>query len=117
VPREPTLHDFGQLIAIVLPGFTALWATTYVSDALRPWFGLSPPAEPTLGGFLLLGLASIAAGVTVSTLRWLVIDPIHHRTGVQPPRLGLLAAGQARGGVPARGGTTTTAGINATAGW
>ncbi|NLF71675.1 MAG: hypothetical protein GX575_21810 [Candidatus Anammoximicrobium sp.] len=30
-------------------------------------------------------LASVAAGVTVSTVRWLVIDKIHHWTGIRQP--------------------------------
>ena len=30
-------------------------------------------------------LASVAAGVTVSTVRWLVIDTIHHWTGLPQP--------------------------------
>jgi hypothetical protein len=31
-------------------------------------------------------MAAIAAGLTVSTVRWLLIDHLHHRTGLRPPR-------------------------------
>jgi hypothetical protein len=85
VTRESSVYDFGLLIAYVLPGFTALWGTTYVWPLFRPWFGLMPSQEPTLGGFLFLTLASVGAGLTVSTVRWLVIDTLHHRTGIAPP--------------------------------
>jgi hypothetical protein len=30
-------------------------------------------------------LASIAVGLTLSTVRWLLLDSIHHRTGLLPP--------------------------------
>ena len=31
-------------------------------------------------------VASLAAGVTVSAIRWAVFNTLHHRTGVAPPR-------------------------------
>jgi hypothetical protein len=85
VAKEASINDFGLLIAYVLPGFTALWGGTYLSGALRPWFGLTPADAPTVGGFLYLTIASVAAGLTVSTVRWLLIDTLHHRTGLPPP--------------------------------
>jgi len=30
-------------------------------------------------------LASVAAGLSVSAVRWLVLDTVHHRTGVRQP--------------------------------
>lgn len=55
--------------------------------AVRAWFGASPENAPSLGGFLYLTIAAIAAGVTVSTLRWAVLDSLHHATGIKPPAL------------------------------
>jgi hypothetical protein len=98
VYREPSVNDFGLLIAYVLPGFTALWGTTYVWDTFRPWYGLQQPNEPTLGGFLFLGLASVGAGLTVSTLRWLLVDALHHRTGIRPPAWDFAGLASAEGG-------------------
>src|ERR1043166_3090482 len=83
--RETPLTDFGLLIAYVLPGFLALWGGTAVSPVLRAWFGTPPANAPTVGGFLSLTVASIAAGLTVSTVRWLLVDTLHHRTGIPPP--------------------------------
>ncbi len=82
---EASINDFGLLIAYVLPGFAALWGLTYITDALRPWLGHLPADAPTVGGFLFVTVASIAAGLTVSTLRWLLVDSLHHRTGIRPP--------------------------------
>ena len=83
---ETPINDFGILIAYLLPGFTALWSATYLSSPMRSWFGTTPPDGPTVGGFLFLTLASVASGLTVSTLRWLVIDTLFHRTGIRPQR-------------------------------
>jgi hypothetical protein len=85
VTQEASINDFGLLIAYVLPGFTSLWGATHLTDALQPWFGQLPDTVPTVGGFLYMTVAAIAAGITVSTVRWLVVDPIHHHTGIQPP--------------------------------
>ncbi|MCI0740055.1 MAG: hypothetical protein L0Y72_13500 [Gemmataceae bacterium] len=72
-----------MLIAYVLPGFTALWGASYLAPEVRSWFGQAPAEVPTLGGFLYLTVASIAAGLTISTIRWLLIDTLHHLTGVR----------------------------------
>src|SRR5213592_2931233 len=89
---ENPINDFGLLIAYVLPGFTALWGATYVSPGVRPLFGTEASAGPSVGGFLFLTAAATVKGLTVSTVRWLVIDSLHHRTGIPPPRwdFGLL---------------------------
>lgn len=83
--KDSSINDFGLVIAYVLPGLTALVATTYVSNALVPWLGSAPESAPTVAGFLFVTLASIAAGLTVSTVRWLVLDTCHHLTGLPPP--------------------------------
>ncbi|MFW6114310.1 MAG: hypothetical protein ACOC7K_01065 [bacterium] len=48
---------------------------------------MSGESPGTVGGFLYVTMASMAAGMLVSALRWLVIDTIHHRSGVAPPEL------------------------------
>jgi len=74
--------NFGLLIAYVLPGFTALQGLPFLPTATGGW---GVEGSPTLSGFLSGTLEAIAAGLTVSTLRWLVIDTFHHRSGVRPP--------------------------------
>src|SRR5258708_7235024 len=79
--KEPSVTNFGLLIAFLLPGFVALWGISYVSEPVRSWFGSTPDYAPSVGGFLYVTLASIVAGLTVSTVRWIVIDTVHHVTG------------------------------------
>lgn len=73
--REISINDFGLLIAYVLPGFAALWGTSYLAPEVRSWFGQAPAEVPTLGGFLYLTVASIAAGLTIRNL-WINNFPI-----------------------------------------
>jgi hypothetical protein len=84
--KESSLESFGLLIAYVLPGVIALLGVSYFSDPVRSWLGSSAADAPTVGGFLYVTLASIAAGLTASTVRWLIVDTLHHWTGIRQPR-------------------------------
>ncbi|MEX0704706.1 MAG: hypothetical protein WD069_21590 [Planctomycetales bacterium] len=77
--------NFGLLIAYVIPGFIVLWGIGLHSEIVAGWLGKSTDAAPTIGGFLYVTLASVAVGLLVSTLRWAVVDTIHHRTGIPEP--------------------------------
>jgi hypothetical protein len=79
--------NFGPLIAYLVPGATALLGFAPFSPTLRSWFAASPDDTPTIGGFLYLTIASLAAGMTVNAVRWALVDTLHARTGVSPPRL------------------------------
>jgi hypothetical protein len=81
---DDTADHFGLLIAYVLPGFTALQGLPFLAPYPVSW-GQSVPDTPGLTSFLSGTLAATAAGLTVSAVRWLLIDTIHHRTGVRPP--------------------------------
>lgn len=78
-------RNFGLLIAYLLPGFTALWGISYFSETVNGWLMGTTADGPTIGGFLYVTLASVAAGMTVSTVRWAVIDSLHHATGINRP--------------------------------
>ncbi|HKQ47599.1 MAG TPA: hypothetical protein VJZ71_05990 [Phycisphaerae bacterium] len=52
---------------------------------IQPWLAV-PEGQPTVGGFLFVTLASVAAGMLVSSLRWMLVDTVHHRTGIKPPK-------------------------------
>ena len=86
VTREHSLNDFGLLIAYVLPGFTALWAGSHLTGLAPHWLDPTNPDPPGVGGFLMLTVASVTAGLTVSTVRWLLIDALNHRTGIPAPQ-------------------------------
>ncbi len=83
--KQVSSSNFGLLIANVVPGFAALWGASYFSETVRVWLGSSPVNAPTVGGFLYVTIASVALGLTVSSVRWLLIDTIHHRTGIREP--------------------------------
>lgn len=78
-----TDRNFGILIAYLIPGFLTLHAMQLHSPTISQWLGANPSASPTVGGFLYVSVVSIAAGMLASTLRWLVLDGIHHRSGVR----------------------------------
>jgi len=77
-------RSFGLLIAYVIPGFSVvvLWGRQF--PAVTGWLPENPHIAPTVGGFLYVTIASIAAGLTLSTLRWALLDGVHHATGLMP---------------------------------
>lgn len=68
-----------------MPGFLALVLIGQYSAAIHAWLASQPPSGPTVGGFLYTTLASLALGLTLSTIRWLVLDRLHYRTGIRRP--------------------------------
>ena len=83
-------ENFGSIIAFLIPGFIGLWGMSYVVPEVRPWLSLSSDAASGSGAFqevFAATLASLAVGLTISAIRWALIDTLHHRTGVpKPPR-------------------------------
>lgn len=80
--REIHSGNFGLLIAYVVPGFIALWGAARFSDTVREWLAVSPGSAPTVAGFLFGTLAAVAAGLIVNAVRWHLVDPLHHVSGV-----------------------------------
>ena len=80
--KDVNSSNFGLLIAYLLPGFVAIVGISFFSETVRAWLTVSPSVAPAVGGFLYVTLGSLAVGLTVSTVRWAVIDTIHHRTGI-----------------------------------
>ncbi len=82
---DAATRNFGYLIAYLIPGFVVVLTVGLHSATVRTWLGTVPAESPTVGGFLYVTVASVAAGMTVSAIRWIVLDTIHHRTGVPRP--------------------------------
>ncbi len=80
-------RNFGLLIAFVLPGFVFILGHQYLDDpGVLEW----PVREDKLdqfGSLLLVLLASTAVGIVLSAIRWLVLDNLHHVTGIPAPLL------------------------------
>lgn len=77
--------NFGPLVAYLVPGATVLTGASQFLPAIRAWFAVTPPDAPTIGGFLYLTVASLAAGMTVNAVRWALIDRLHGWTGLAMP--------------------------------
>lgn len=77
--------NFGPLIAYLVPGATVLLGASQFSPTLRAWFAATPTDAPTIGGLLYLTVASLGVGMTVSAVRWAMIDQFHARTGLRIP--------------------------------
>ena len=83
--KELTASNFGLLVAYLLPGFVGVLGIAVYSETIRTWLASGNGSGPTVGGFLYLTLASLTAGLVISTIRWAVVDQVHHATGVHPP--------------------------------
>lgn len=84
-------RHFGLLIAYVIPGFVLLVGLSGSVETVRQWLGGPGATGPNVGSFLYVLLASVALGLTASTLRWTLLDTIHHATGLHRPRLDFAA--------------------------
>lgn len=85
--NESPERSFGLLIAYVLPGFVCLVGASRFSQTIAGWMSISPSSDPTVGGFLYVVVGSLCAGLVANAVRWALIDSLHHRTGVTPPRV------------------------------
>ena len=56
---------------------------------MEAWLGATDEHCQTIGGFLYGTVAAVAAGLTASTVRWLMIDSLHHWTGIRQPEWNL----------------------------
>ena len=73
--KDITDKNFGVIIAFWLPGFLLLWGLSYSSRDIAFWLNKSGGADaPTVGNFLYVTLASLAAGLLISAFRWLFVD-------------------------------------------
>jgi hypothetical protein len=77
--------NFGLAIAYLLPGFVVVVGVSLFLRSVRAWLSPDAAQAPTVGGFLYVTLASLAAGMTVSAVRWAVIDTVHKWTGLRRP--------------------------------
>ncbi len=85
--RETSPGNFGLLIVYVIPGFTALGGLPSPATTLSAKALIGTGGEASLAGFLYVTVEAITAGLIVSAVRWLMIDTLHHRTGLRRPLL------------------------------
>lgn len=82
---DASTKHFGYLIAYVLPGFVMLWGLRPLSPTIDAWLSTSPAFPAGIEAVAFVGLAAIAAGMTVSAARWLLIDSMHAWSGLPRP--------------------------------
>jgi hypothetical protein len=85
---EESLHrSFGYIVAYILPGLVALWAASLIWTEIPISTYLDARAEVSVSGWSFLIFGSLGIGLIVSSVRWLIVDAIHHRTGLTAPRI------------------------------
>src|SRR5690606_1848404 len=77
--------NFGLVIAYVIPGFVPLWGVSLFSPTVARWFIPTPDIPGGLEVIFCITLASPAAGLVTSAVRWLVVDTLNHWTGLRRP--------------------------------
>lgn len=82
-----TTRRFGLLIAYIVPGFVVLLGAGSLFEPVWGWLVGVGTGGPSFGAVLYVGIASVAAGMTASVLRWATLDALHHSTGLHRPVL------------------------------
>lgn len=81
--RPLTQQNLGIVIAYLMPGFLCLWPLGGYSPDVRAWLTGPEDSGPTVAGFCYVTLASLALGLLTNMTRAVLLDPIHHRTGIR----------------------------------
>lgn len=91
--REESISEFGLITAYLVPGATVLLGFSQFSPSLRMLFLATDKDMPTIGGFLYLTVGAFAVGMTVSAVRWMIVDLMHAATGLSLPSLDFTKLG------------------------
>ncbi len=73
------------MVAYLLPGFIGLTGIAPFAPIVVAWLRPTEQTQAGLGPPVYAVLAAVTIGMIVSCFRWLLIDQIHHRTGIVPP--------------------------------
>src|SRR6266496_198027 len=82
---DSSSKQFGLMVAYLLPGFIVLAGIAPFAPLVAAWLQPLNQAQASLGAPVYAVLAATTIGMIVSCFRWLIIDHIHHWTGVRPP--------------------------------
>ena len=87
---ETTSKQFNLIIAYLIPGFIGLVGLVPLVPIVGHWLQPVNQGDLGFGPPVYAILAAIALGMLFSSIRWMLIDHIHHFTGIKPPKLRLL---------------------------
>ena len=82
---DSSSKQFGLMVAYLLPGFIVLAGIAPFAPLVAAWLQPLNQAQASLGAPVYAVLAATTIGMIVSCFRWLIIDHIHHWTGVRLP--------------------------------
>jgi hypothetical protein len=82
---ETSRIPFGLIIAYLLPGFIGLVGIASLFPTVAVWLQPVNQSGTGLGPAVYVVLAAMAIGLITSVFRWILIDHIHHLTGLRPP--------------------------------
>lgn len=85
--------DFGLLVAYFFPGFVAVYGIRYLSPRVFRLLEATWQAEQSLGLIFVVVVSGMIAGVIVSSVRSVLLDPLHDWTGAQLGPLNYSALG------------------------
>lgn len=82
---ETSSRQFGLIVAYLVPGFIGLVGVSPLFPVVDDW--LQPVEQGTVGFGppIYAILSAVAVGMIVSCFRWLLLDQLHHWTGVRRP--------------------------------
>jgi hypothetical protein len=72
--KDITEKNFGLIIAFLLPGFIFLWGISFSRSLGLSLASPTKDSEPTIAGFFTISLASLAVGMLISAVRFVVVD-------------------------------------------
>ena len=78
-------NQFGLMVAYLLPGFIGLAGIMPFAPVVSTWLQPLNQAQASLGAPVYAVLAATTIGMIASCFRWLLLDHLHHWTGVKPP--------------------------------
>src|SRR5690349_13004595 len=92
---ETINRQFGLTIAFLVPGFIGLGGIALLLPTVSHWLEPIPgQSDAGIGGPIYAILAATAIGLIFSVFRWLIIDHLHHWSGISPPTWNLTALEQ-----------------------
>jgi len=78
--------NFGLIIAYFLPGILVTYSMRYVSLRIDHLLSAVEEGQVFVGPATILIVGALAAGLIISSVRVVLVDPLIHLTGVPKPR-------------------------------
>ncbi|MGC2459892.1 MAG: hypothetical protein WA446_02780 [Steroidobacteraceae bacterium] len=80
---KPIDLQFGRIIAFLLPGFIFLYGARSFFPDVQAALSAASEAKTSIGTFLFVVLAALAAGLMLSAGRWLIVDTLICKIGIK----------------------------------